>query len=178
MSAPRALALHPDRLFPAEPTQRAIARRLYAEVRELPIISPHGHTDPRWFASDEPFENALGLLVQPDHYLLRMLYSQGVSLEALGVTPLDGGDTPDPRSAWRLFASRYSLFRGTPSRTWLDHVFAEVFGLEVRLAASRLWWSNGSRAASVVASTSMPKRSNRARGRNAGVARASPMASK
>ena len=102
MSPARPLSLHPDRLFPAEPTQRAIARRLYAEVRELPIISPHGHTDPRWFATDEPFENALSLLVQPDHYLLRMLYSQGVSLEALGVTPLDGGDTPDPRSASRL----------------------------------------------------------------------------
>ena len=136
MSAPRPLALHPDRLFPAEPTRRAIARRLYAEVRELPIISPHGHTDPRWFASDEPFENALGLLVQPDHYLLRMLYSQGVSLEALGVAPKDGGQPTDPRSAWRLFASHYHLFRGTPSRTWLDHVFAEVFGLDVRLEAA------------------------------------------
>ena len=133
MSTARPLALNPDRLFPAEPTQRAIARRLYAQVCELPIISPHGHTDPRWFAADEPFDNALSLLIQPDHYLLRMLYSQGVSLEALGVAPLEGGEPADPRGAWRLFASHYDLFRGTPSRTWLDHVFAEVFGLDVRL---------------------------------------------
>lgn len=107
---------------------RAIARELYAEVAGLPIVSPHGHTDPAWFALNEPFGNAAALLLQPDHYLLRMLYSQGVPLEALI------GEA-DPRAAWRLFAERYHLFHGTPSRIWLDWVFAEAFGIDVRLEA-------------------------------------------
>jgi glucuronate isomerase len=115
-------------LFPADPSVRSLARELYAEVAGLPIVSPHGHTDPAWFARNEPFGNATELLLRPDHYLFRMLYSQGVALEELGV----GGDA-DPRAAWRILAERYHLFRGTPSRIWLDWVFAEVFGLDVRL---------------------------------------------
>jgi glucuronate isomerase len=132
---PKTLALDPDRLFPADPTTRAIARRLYGEVAGLPIVSPHGHTDPAWFATDAPFPNATELLLAPDHYLYRMLYSQGVPLEAQGV-PAHGRPSPaDPRQAWRLFAGMQHLFRGTPSRLWLDHVFAEVFGFDVALGA-------------------------------------------
>jgi len=133
----RPLALHPDRLFQPDPDTRAIARRLYGEVAGLPIVSPHGHTDPAWFATDAPFANAADLLVTPDHYLLRMLYSQGVSLEALGIAPRGGPwSPPDPRSVWRRFAEHYALLRATPSRAWLDHVFVTVFGLEVRLEAA------------------------------------------
>jgi glucuronate isomerase len=123
------LVLHPDRLLPADPATRALARELYAGVAGLPIISPHGHTDARWFAGNACFGNAAELLLVPDHYIFRMLYSQGVSLEALGI----GNRGADPREAWRLFAERYHLFRGTPSRLWLDWVFAEAFGIEVRL---------------------------------------------
>jgi glucuronate isomerase len=126
----RSLSLHPDRLFPADADTRAIARRLYTEVAELPIISPHGHTDPEWWATDAPFGNAAELLLHPDHYVFRMLYSQGVSLESLGI----GNGQADPRESWRLFASRYHLFRGTPSRMWLDWVFAESFGIDVLLS--------------------------------------------
>jgi glucuronate isomerase len=122
--------LNPDRLFPPEPGVRALARELYAGVRGLPIVSPHGHTDPSWFALNEPFGNASELLLVPDHYLFRMLYSQGVRLEDIGI-----GSDADPRAAWRILAERYHLFRGTPSRIWLDWVFAEVFGLDVRLEA-------------------------------------------
>lgn len=129
----RPLALHDDRLFPADPGARAIARRLYAGVRDLPIISPHGHTDPSWFATDAPFANATDLLLVPDHYLFRMLYSQGVPLESLGIPGRQGRPPADPREAWRLFASHQHLFRGTPSALWLDHTYAAVFGLEVRL---------------------------------------------
>jgi glucuronate isomerase len=125
----RPLQLHPDRLFPTEPSVRAIARQLHAEIEALPIISPHGHTDPAWFATDAPFGNATDLLLTPDHYLFRMLYSQGVPLEALGI----GNPQADPRAAWRLLASHYPLFRGTPSRLWLDWVFSAVFGMEYRL---------------------------------------------
>lgn len=129
----RPLRLHPDRLFPADPASRGVARRLYEQVRGLPILSPHGHTDPAWFASNRPFADAAELLVKPDHYLLRMLYSQGLGLDELGV----GADGErDARSVWRRFAAHYHLFAGTPSRLWLDHVFAEILGLDVRLDAS------------------------------------------
>jgi len=132
---PKHLTLHPDRLFPADPDTRAIARRLYAEVADLPIISPHGHTDPSWFAYDQPFENAADLLLTPDHYLFRMLFSQGISLEAQGVAPVGETARVDPRSAWRLLAENMRLFRGAPSAVWLNHVFVEVFGLDVALSA-------------------------------------------
>jgi len=83
------VSLHEDRLFPSAPTERAIARRLYAEVRDLPIISPHGHTDPAWFADDAAFTDPASLLIVPDHYVFRMLYSQGVALEDLGASLSD-----------------------------------------------------------------------------------------
>ncbi len=126
--------LHEDRLFPSDPAQRAVARRLYAEIKDLPIVSPHGHTDPRWFADNEAFENPSKLFVTPDHYVFRMLYSQGISLESLGVPRRDGGEIEqDPRKVWRLLAENYYLFRGTPSRLWLDHALSEVFGIHERL---------------------------------------------
>ena len=133
----RPLRLDPNRFFPLENRARALARVLFAAVEHLPIVSPHGHTDPGWFASDAPFADAASLLVQPDHYLLRMLYSQGVSLETLGIPPLQGAWTPsDPRAVWRCFAEHYALFRATPSRAWLDHTFVTVFGLDLRLEAA------------------------------------------
>jgi glucuronate isomerase len=127
------LTLHADRLFPADASVRAIARELYAEVAGLPIISPHGHTDPSWFAGNQPFGNAAELLLRPDHYLFRMLYSQGVRLEDLGIGAHKA--TYDPRRAWRILAENWHLYRGTPSRMWLDWVFAEAFGMEVMLSA-------------------------------------------
>ncbi len=128
----RPLTLHPDRLFPSDAGQRDIARRLYAEVADLPIISPHGHTDPAWFAANAHFGNAAELLLHPDHYVFRMLYSQGVSLDALGIRNPDA----DPRESWRLFAQNYHLFRGTPTRMWMDWVFAEAFGIDVQFEAA------------------------------------------
>ena len=123
--------LHPDRLFASCPRQRDIARELYQQVAHLPIVSPHGHTDPRWFADNRAFANATELLLQPDHYLLRMLYSQGIGLDELGVR--HGGSAAaktDPEAVWQLFAGNYHLFRGTPTRLWMDHVFVEVFGID------------------------------------------------
>ncbi len=123
--------LHEDRLFPAEPATRQIARRLYAGIRDLPLLSPHGHTQAAWFARNEPFPDPATLFVQPDHYVHRMLYSQGIPLERLeiGARPMR-----DPRAVWRLFAEHYFLFRGTPTRLWLDFAFQELFGLEERLS--------------------------------------------
>ncbi|MGY4399077.1 glucuronate isomerase [Sphingomonas sp. UYAg733] len=132
----RPLILDPDRLFPADPRTRDITRALYAGVAGLPIISPHGHTDPTWFATNANWSNATELLLAPDHYLYRMLHSQGIAIEALGVPDRNGAVSANPRAAWRLFAANYTLFRGTPSRLWLDHVLAEVFGLDVALDAT------------------------------------------
>jgi glucuronate isomerase len=121
-----------DRLFPAEPSARKIARQLYAHVSGLPILSPHGHTQAAWFQKNEPFPDPAKLLVQPDHYVYRMLYSQGIPLEDLEIgQPV----MKDPRKVWRIFASHYYLFRGTPSRMWMDFVFQKVFGLEDRFSA-------------------------------------------
>ncbi|RIA46930.1 glucuronate isomerase [Hephaestia caeni] len=130
------LSLNPDRLFPADSSTRALARSLYESIVDLPIISPHGHTDPAWFATDAAWDNATELLLAPDHYIFRMLYSQGIDLDALRVPRRDGVPATDPRAAWRLFASNYHLFRGTPSRMWLDHVFADVFGCDRLLDAA------------------------------------------
>lgn len=128
------LTLHPDRLFPPEETERAIARRLFNLVENLPIISPHGHTDPAWFSGNEAFADPASLLIVPDHYIFRMLYSQGVKLEALGVQARDGSPVEqDPRKIWRLFAEHYYLFRGAPTRMWMDWVLSAVFGVTENL---------------------------------------------
>jgi glucuronate isomerase len=124
-----------DRLFPAEPSVREVARRLYARVRALPILSPHGHTDPAWFALNQPFSDPASLLIIPDHYVFRMLYSQGVSMESLGIPRVNGcAVEQDPRKIWRALAEHWHLFRGTPSRIWLTQTMAEVFGVTERLS--------------------------------------------
>jgi glucuronate isomerase len=131
----RPLVFSDDRLFPADERTRGIARALYGQVKSLPIISPHGHTDPAWFATNAPFEDATDLLLAPDHYLFRMLYSQGIGLDALKVRSKAGVPGTDPREAWRLLARNFHLFRGTPSWLWLNHVFSQVFGFTQFLSA-------------------------------------------
>lgn len=129
------MALHPDRLFPAEPGTRAIARRLYDTVARLPIVSPHGHTEPSWYAEDKPFSDPATLFITPDHYATRMLYSQGVRLQDLGVARRDGEPVEtDPRKIWRLFAEHFHLFAGTPTRLWFEHSLETVFGITDRLS--------------------------------------------
>ena len=128
--------LDADRLFDAEPKARGIARALYAGVKDLPLVSPHGHTDPRWYAENEKFPDPAQLLIVPDHYVFRMLYSQGIRLEDLGVPTTDGSKVEtDGRTIWRRFAENYFLFRGTPTRMWLDHTFETLFGLDELLTA-------------------------------------------
>jgi len=131
------MLLNEDRLFPADPDTRSIARRLFSEVRDLPLICPHGHTDPAWFAEDEGFPDPAQLLIVPDHYILRMLVSQGVDYTALGIAGRDGrAGEVDGRAIWRLFSEHYYLFRSTPTRLWLDHTFQELFGMGVPLNPS------------------------------------------
>jgi glucuronate isomerase len=128
--------IHSDVLFPAENSIRSIAQALYKTVSDLPIISPHGHTDPKWYALDEPFPDPAQLLIVPDHYIFRMLFSQGIRLEDLGVRRLDGATVEtDGRRIWRLFAENYYLFRGTPTRQWMDFVLSNLFGIDEPLTA-------------------------------------------
>lgn len=130
------LALHPDRALPVEPHVRDIARKLYLRVADLPIVSMHGHIPAALLDADKPFGNPAEVLVVPDHYLVRMLLSQGVSHDAVGVPRRDGGPVEaDPREIWRRFAENWRLFRGTPTRYWLEHVFVDVFGVTERLSA-------------------------------------------
>lgn len=128
--------LHPDRLFPADPGTRAIARELYSGIANLPIVSPHGHTDPAWFADNAPFADPATLFVIPDHYVHRMLYSQGIRPEQVGVPRLDGAPVEtDKRKIWRILAENFHLYRGTPSYLWLNHAFQTVFGITEVLSA-------------------------------------------
>ncbi|HEX6771972.1 MAG TPA: glucuronate isomerase [Acidobacteriaceae bacterium] len=130
--------LHSDRLFPPDPRTREIARRIFAHIQDLPILSPHGHTEASWFADDIPFPDPTALFLLPDHYVLRMLYSQGISMETLR----DGAEGSKAREVWHLFAANYRLFRGTPTRLWLNYAFQEIFGLETPLSAETadLYW--------------------------------------
>lgn len=123
--------LNPDRLFPTDPSQREITRRLYTEVKNLPLICPHGHTDPAWFAENNHFSDATELLVLPDHYVCRMLVSQGI--QVLNIKDTDG--KLDHRAIWTIFADHYYLFRGTPTRLWMDHTFYKLFGLTEPLSS-------------------------------------------
>ncbi len=114
--------------------QRDLSRALHATIKHLPIVSPHGHTDPQWYADNEPFTNASALFITPDHYVFRRLYSQDIKREDLAIPRRDGGAVEqDARKIWRTFAANYRLFRGTPTRVWLDHAFHEVFGVRERL---------------------------------------------
>lgn len=129
--------LSKDRFFPADPTTRGIARRLFHEVETLPLICPHGHTDPSWFAQNQAYSDPAELLIVPDHYILRMLVSQGIDHIKLGVRPIDGTvGLADSREVWRLFAANYHLFRSTPVRHWMDHTLETLFGIEAPLNAS------------------------------------------
>ena len=126
--------LDKNRFFDPDPLVREIALKLYDEVKELPIVSPHGHVDPKIFAENKPFPNPTELILIPDHYIFRMLYSQGLSLESLGIPSVDG--TPvetDHRKVWQIFADKYYLFAGTPTGVWLDHELSEVFGIKENL---------------------------------------------
>jgi glucuronate isomerase len=131
-----AWTLHPDRALPADPVTRPIAREIYEAVRDLPIVSMHGHVDVAAFADDEPFPDPAQLLVVPDHYLTRMLVSQGAQLPELGVGPADApGFESDPREIFRRFCAGWKHFRGTPTRYWMEHELVEIFGVTVRPSA-------------------------------------------
>ncbi|GIG27825.1 glucuronate isomerase [Cellulomonas marina] len=129
--------LHPDRGLPADPVLRSLARQVLEAIQHLPIVSMHGHVDVGLLERDEAFGDPASLLVVPDHYLVRMLVSQGVPHDALGVPRRDGGAVEtDPREIWRTFASHWHLFRGTPTRFWLEHVLVEVLGVQDRPSAA------------------------------------------
>ncbi|MFF0231197.1 glucuronate isomerase [Micromonospora sp. NPDC005254] len=125
--------LHPDRLLPAGEGARAIARELYEAVRALPLFCPHTHIDPWVLAEDRPFQDPYQLFVESDHYVQRILMSQGLSPAQLGLAGPAGVTAASPREAWRVFAANWHLFRGTPTRVWIEQQLVEVFGLDTPL---------------------------------------------
>lgn len=128
--------LHPDRFFPADPSTRAVARSLFETIEGLPLICPHGHTEAQWFAQNGAFCDPAQLLIVPDHYVLRMLVSQGLSHAELGVRPRnDAAYETDSRVVWHRFASNYHLFRSTPVRHWMDYTLETLFGISQTLCA-------------------------------------------
>src|SRR5690349_2089914 len=134
---PQSPLLHEDRFFDPDPSIRRNARALYEETRDLPLVCPHGHVDPSLLATNARFPEPTALIITPDHYIFRMLYSRGISLESLGLPTRDGAAVErDPRRIWQLFADHYYLFRGTPSGVWLNHELAEVFGTREKLTGA------------------------------------------
>jgi glucuronate isomerase len=131
---PQPLVLHEDRFFDPDPAIRRVARDLYEETRELPLICPHGHVEASLLADNAAFPEPTDLIITPDHYIFRMLYSRGIPMDVLGV-PRRGGSrtTADPRDIWQIFGEHYYLFRGTPTGVWIDHEMHEVFGVRSKL---------------------------------------------
>jgi len=128
------LVLDENRYFDPEPTVRKIARELYEGVKDLPIVSPHGHVDPGIFVQNKPFPNPTELILIPDHYIFRMLYSQGIKMEVLGIPTIKNSKVEkDPRKIWQIFADHFYLFSGTPTGVWLSHEFSKVFGIQLKL---------------------------------------------
>lgn len=131
--------LHEDRYFDPDPVVRQHARVLYDQTRALPIVSPHGHIDPAILASNDAFQDPASLIITPDHYILRLLYSRGVPLESLGISPIDGkppNAERDPRKIWQTFADHWALFRATPTRVWLEYELYEVLGVQLELSSA------------------------------------------
>jgi len=129
------LVLSEDRYFDADPGVRSVARALYEDIRSLPLVCPHGHVDPRILAEDSAFPEPTALIIIPDHYIFRMLYSRGIPLESLGVPTRDGSPVEqDPRRIWQTFAEHYYLFRGTPTGAWLDYELYYLFGVRTKLS--------------------------------------------
>jgi glucuronate isomerase len=127
--------LNPDRFFDPDPVIRKYARQIFKSIEALPIVSPHGHVDPKIFVNNVRFENPTQLFIIPDHYVFRMLYSQGIPIEALGIPTINGTTIEkNPRKIWKLFADNYYLFLGTPSGIWLDHEFSIIFGIKEKLS--------------------------------------------
>ncbi len=136
--------LHPDRYFSPDPAQREIARALYQHIAQLPLICPHGHVDPRTFADEHfSFGTPTDLFILPDHYIFRMLYSQGIAMEALGIPRADAGAVEnDHRKIWQTFAENFYLFRGTPTGIWITDELETIFGIDENLngeSAPRLY---------------------------------------
>lgn len=133
MSSLPLIHLPEDRYF--DPAQRTLALDLYRQVRDLPLICPHGHVDPALFSDPRArFGNPAELLIIPDHYVFRMLYSQGVPMETMGIPRRDGGEVEqDPRRIWQLFADHYHLFRGTPTGMWINQELVQIFGVREKL---------------------------------------------
>ena len=132
------LNLSPERFFSPDPAIRRLAMELYEPIANLPIVSPHGHIDPRLFADpNASFGSAADLLIIPDHYVTRMLYSQGIPLESLGISRIDGGAFErDHRKIWQVFCENFHLFRGTPSGIWLTQAMVDVFGIDEKPSAA------------------------------------------
>src|SRR5699024_4920723 len=127
---------HPDRLLPADPTARGIARELYRAVADAPIISPHGHVNPSLLLDNEPFGDPAELFITPDHYITRVLFSGAhIDGDQVGRTKDGVPSSAEPREIWRRLAENWHRFHGTPMRYWMEHELAELFDVDQALSA-------------------------------------------
>ena len=124
-----------NRYFSPDPSQRNVAHDLYKTVADLPLICPHGHVDPRLFSDlNYQFGSPVELLIIPDHYIFRMMYSQGISMPAMGIPRRDGGDVEgDHRKIWQTICDNWYLMRGTPTYIWLRDELRDVFDIDEKM---------------------------------------------
>jgi len=131
------------RFFDTNPAVRDIAYSLYQGVKHLPLYCPHGHVDPALFSENLPFKNPAELFIKPDHYVFRLLYSQGIPLERLGIRSVDGTQSEsDDKKIWKLFSEHFYLFSGTPTGVWINYELTELFGIRKKLnadTAEEIW---------------------------------------
>ena len=115
-------------LFDPEPSVRNVALELFSGAQNLGLICPHGHIAPGLLGdADTKFANPTDLLLRHDHYIFRLLYSQGIKLEDLGVGAREG--EYDPINAWQVFCQHFHLFDGTPTGMWLRLELTQLFGI-------------------------------------------------
>ncbi|MEN9954281.1 MAG: hypothetical protein RL028_883 [Actinomycetota bacterium] len=124
----KAQSLDSNRLLVSAGTDSAIALELYGEIRDLPIISPHGHVDPNLFVRNEKFESPTDLFIYHDHYITRLLHADGVSMVELR-KPQSDADLSHAKNAWLKFFERWAMFAGTASGYWFQESLQTVFGI-------------------------------------------------
>ena len=112
-----------------------VARKLYAMIKDLPIIDYHCHLSPKQIAEDYKFKNAYDLFLGGDHYKWRQLRSNGV--EEKYVT----GDG-DEFEKFKAFARTMPLLIGNPLYHWTHLELKRYFDIDEPLceeSAERIW---------------------------------------
>ena len=104
------------------------ARKLYEQVKDLPIIDYHCHLSPKMIAEDYKFRNAFDLFLGGDHYKWRQMRTNGIDEEYI-----TGG--ADEYEKFRAFASIMPYLIGNPLYHWTHLELKRYFDIDEHLSA-------------------------------------------